>query len=78
MMKELCDKVIEVRRVSDRVMSFVVVFEENILRLIYRHPPQNGRSLEENQSFYDWPKCEWDAHSEDDITMCLSNFKRQR
>ena len=32
--EELCEKVVEMRRVSDRVMIVDVVFEENVLRLI--------------------------------------------
>ena len=32
--EELCEKVVEVRRASDRVMTPVVVFEEDVLRLI--------------------------------------------
>ena len=32
--KKLCEKVVAVRRVSDRVMTVVVVFEENVMRLI--------------------------------------------
>ena len=32
--EELCKNVIEVRRVSDGVMTLVVVFEEHVLRLI--------------------------------------------
>ena len=31
---EMCERVVEVRRVSDRVMTVVVVFEEDVLRLI--------------------------------------------
>ena len=41
--EELCEKVVEVRRVSDRVMT-VVVFEEDVLRLICGYSPQIGRS----------------------------------
>ena len=33
----------------------VVVFEENVLRLICGCAVQSGRSLAENQSFYDEP-----------------------
>ena len=44
--EELCQKVVEVRRVSDRVMT-VVAFVEDVLRLICRYAPQSGRSLEE-------------------------------
>ena len=32
--EELCERLVEVRRVSDRVMSVAVVFEEDVLRLI--------------------------------------------
>ena len=49
MMEELCEKVLEVRRVSDRVMT--LVFEEDVLMLICGYASQNGRSLEDKQSF---------------------------
>ena len=44
---ELCEKVVDVRRVSDRLMSVVVV---DVLRLICVYSPLSGRSLEEKQS----------------------------
>ena len=47
---ELCEKVVEVRRESDRVMT-VVVFEDDVLMWICVYAPQSGRSLEEKQSF---------------------------
>ena len=40
--EELCEKVVEVRKVSDRVMT-VVVFEEDVLRLICGYAPRSGR-----------------------------------
>ena len=49
---ELCEKVVEVRRVGDRVMAVVVVFEEDVLRLICRDAQQSGRSLDEKHPFY--------------------------
>ena len=45
MKDELCEKVAEVRRISDRVMT-VVVFIEDVLRLICGYAPQRGRSME--------------------------------
>ena len=51
--EELCDKVLEVRRVSDRVTTVVVVFEKVVLILICGYTLQSGRSLQENRSFYD-------------------------
>ena len=52
MVEVLCEKVVEVRRVSDRVTT-LVVFEEDVLRFICGYALQNGGSLEEKQSFYD-------------------------
>ena len=47
MVKEvLCEKVVDVRRVSDRVMT-VVVSEEDVMRLICGYAPQSESCLEE-------------------------------
>ena len=72
--EELCKKVVEVRRVSDRVMTVAVVFEEDVLRLICWHALQSGRSLGEKQSFYDELKGEWDMHSVGYLVMCLGDL----
>ena len=69
--EELCEKVIEVRRVSDRVTNFVVVSEEDVLMVICRYTTQSGRSSKEKQSYNDELKCEWDMHSAGDLVMCL-------
>ena len=37
---ELCEEMVEVRRVSDRVLTNFVVFEEDALRLICVYSPQ--------------------------------------
>ena len=42
---ELCVNVVEVKRVSDRVMTVVVFFEEGVLRLICGYAPQSARSF---------------------------------
>ena len=50
MKDELCDNMIKVRSVSDRVMSVVVVdFEEDVLRLICVYALQSGRCFEGKQ-----------------------------
>ena len=43
-----------------------------MLKTICGYAPQNGRSLEEKQSFHD--KCGWDIHYADDLVMCLGDF----
>ena len=42
--EELCEKVVEVRRVSDREMT-VVVFEEDVLRLLFWYALQSVKSF---------------------------------
>ena len=71
--EELRVKVVEVKRVSDRVMTLVVVFEENVLRLICGNAPQSGRCFDE-KVFYDDLKCDWDMHSAESLAMCLDDF----
>ena len=73
-MGELCEKVVEVRMVSDIVMNVVVVFEDDEMRLICVYALQSRGCLEEEQSFYDKLKCEWDMHSAGDLVMCLGDF----
>ena len=73
--EELCEKFVEVRRVGNCVMTVVVVFEEDVLRLICGYAPQSGRSLEgKKQSFYDELKCEWNMHSAGALVICLADF----
>ena len=50
--EELCGKVVEVRRMGDRLMAVVLVFYEDVLKLICRYTLQCG-NLEEKQSYYD-------------------------
>ena len=39
--------------VSNRVMTVVLVFEEDVLRLICGYSLECGNTLEEKESFYD-------------------------
>ena len=64
---------VEVRRVSDRVMTAIAI-EEDMLRLICGYALQRGRSLEEKQPFYDELKSEWVMHSAGDLALCLNDF----
>ena len=50
MKEELCEKVVEVRRVSDRVMT-VVVFEWDLMRMVCGYTPQSGRVWKKNSLF---------------------------
>ena len=60
MKEELCKKVIEDRRKSDRVMAMVLAFEEEVIRVICAYVPQVGRSeCQKNQHYtvMTWQVC---------------------
>ena len=66
------------RTVSDRVMAVVLIFEEDVLRLICGYAPQNGRRLDKKQSFYDELKGVCGMHSAGDLVICLSDISWAR
>ena len=72
MVKVLCEKVLEVRRISERVMT-AVALEEDVLRLICGYASKSRICLEENQSFYEL-KYEWKMHSAGDLTISFGDF----
>ena len=45
--EELHNKVVEVRRVNDRVMIRAIIFEE-VMRVVCAYAPQSEKSMEEN------------------------------
>ena len=51
MVKEMCEKVVEERRVSDGVMTVVVVLEEDVLMLICGYAPQKEEVWKKNSLF---------------------------
>ena len=56
------------------MMAVVLVFKENVLRLICGYAPPSGGSLEEKHSFYDELKGEWDMHIADGFVLCLGDL----
>ena len=49
--KELCEKVVEVRRRCNRVMAIGLVFEEEVVRVICAYAPQSGKPDAEKERF---------------------------
>ena len=72
--EELCEKVVEVRRKSDRVMAIVMAFEEEVVRVICGYAPQRGRIDVEKEQFYDDMASEWDLRSKDELVLGLGDF----
>ena len=55
MREELCEKVVKVRRKSGTVMTMVLVFEEEVIRIICTYALQVGRSeCEKDQFIMTW------------------------
>ena len=72
--EELCEKVVEVRRKSDRVMAIVLVFEEEVVRVICGYGPQSGRTSAEKERFYDEMASEWDLQNMGELVMGMGDF----
>ena len=70
--QELCEKVVELRRLSDGVMNVLVIFDD-VLMVICEYALQGERSLEEKWSFCEL-RGECDVHSAYYINMCLGDF----
>ncbi|XP_067056003.1 uncharacterized protein [Acropora muricata] len=62
-------KVVEVQRRSDRVMTVVMVLEEEVLRIICEYGPQSGRMAAEKEHFNDDLRSEWDLHSVGELVL---------
>ena len=63
MKEELCEKVVEVRRKSNRVMTVVTALEEEVVRIICVYGLQSGRTSAEKERFYDDLRSEGDLHT---------------
>ena len=65
----LCEKVVEVRRKSDRLMTVVMALEEEVVRIICVY--STGA---EKDSFYDDLRSEWDLHSMGELVLGTGDF----
>ena len=74
MTEELCEKIVKIRRKSDRVMTMVLVFEEQIMRVMCAYGPQLGRSDCEKDQFYNDMAGEWDLKNSGEMVLGLRYF----
>ena len=56
---------------SDRVIAMVLVFEEEVIRVICAYPPQVGRSECKKDQFYNNMASEWDLQNPSKVILCL-------
>ena len=72
--EELCEKVVEVGRKSDRVMMVVMALEEEVVRIICVYGRQSGRTGAEKEHFYDDLRSEWDLHNMGELVLDMGDF----
>ena len=72
--EELCEKVVEVRRKSDRVITVVMALEEEVVRIICVYDPQSGRTGAKKERFYDDFRSEWDLRSMTELVLGMGDF----
>ena len=51
--EDLCMNVVEINRISDRVMVVVIIFGKKVVRIVCAYAPQGGRSMSEKEKFYE-------------------------
>jgi exonuclease III len=73
MVKELMNKVVEVRRKSARVIVVVMVIAKVTVRVISGYAPQQGRMEEEKDQFYDDVSEEIGQAASDEFVMLLGD-----
>ena len=74
MVKEQCEKVVDFRRKSDRVMVVVLAFEEQVIRVISAYGPQAGRPLQEKHKFYDELAGEYELQNPSEVVFGHGDF----
>ena len=72
--EELCKKLVDVRRKSDRVMIVVLAFGEQVIRVIPAYGPQAKRPLEEKHRFYDELAGEYELQNPSEVVFGLGDF----
>ena len=74
MQEELCEKIVEVRRRSDRVMVMVLAFKEEIVRVVSAYVPKRGRTDIEKDGFYDEMASEWNLQRKNEMVLGFGDF----
>ena len=74
MVKEQCEKVVDFRRKSDRVMVVVLAFEEQVIRVISAYGPQARRPLQEKHKFYDELAGEYELQNPSEVVFGHGDF----
>ena len=74
MKEELCEKVVDVQRKSNRVIAIALVYEKEVIRAICAYAPQVRRSELKKYQFYNDMASEWDSKSPGKLVLGLRDF----
>ena len=72
--EELCEKVVEMRKKSDRVMTIVMALKEEVVRIICVYGSQSGRTGADEKRFSDDLRSERDLHSVGELILGMGDF----
>ena len=74
--EELCEKVVDVRRKSDRVIVWLeLAFGKQVIRVISAYGPQAGTPLEEKHRFHDELAGEYELQNPSEVVFGLGDFQ---
>ena len=71
---DLVESVMEVRRVSPRIISIDIVVNEKVVTVISVYAPQSGRSEEEKEKFYEVEDLTAEVQSRHGVCFVLGDF----
>ena len=72
--EELCEKVVDVRTKSDRVMVVVLASGKQVIRVISAYGPQAGKPPKEKHTFYDELAGEYELQNPSEVVFGLGDF----
>ena len=72
--EDLCMNVVEINRISDRVMVVVIIFGKKVVRIVCAYSPQCGRSMSEKEKFYEEMARGCEVENANEVLICLGDF----
>ena len=72
--EDLCMNVVEINKISDRVMVVVIIFGKKVVRIVCAYAPQCGRSMSEKEKFYKEMARRCEVENANEVLICLGDF----
>ena len=72
--EDLRMNVVEINRISDRVMVAVIIFGKKVVRIVCAYAPQRGRSMSEKEKFYEEMARGCEVGNANEVLICIRDF----